>query len=403
MQVLRNHELVGQVHLDHLEARIARMFEKNDEFNADNEEVETEEFSSDFDETPQTNGVAEYENEGKTVPPEEAQEEQEPDENKESPAESPASNIQHDNAQTNTTVLKRHEEDLQAQMNVGLHVSAEVQVVLKTEQNLKECKDTLSEGPSAPEKEEQTDNYPSKLAGEQKEKAESSSCLRMAGLAHANKLHIKELQHRSRSIDAEIEDNIVRHVLLLDESDSKSHKWENQKQAVKTELSTKANRDYDVSDEASLDKKDSNILSVSAKTNFAQANNTKTERHLQTHTPSYKQLKLSFNDPRLTNCKQEQKQTPDTCMDTSEPCREMPVLEKQCHIEEQQLLETCKEEEETDKLELKEEEEVEMMAEDEKQEMSDIDNGMFFFCSFIFNSINIVRICFYCKEQRVKD
>lgn len=370
MQVLRNHELVGQVNLDHLEARIGRMLEKNDEFNTDNEEMETEEFSSDFDETPQTNSVAEYDNERKTGPPsEEAQEEQEPDENEESPA----SIIQHDNALTNTIVLERDEQDSQARVNVDLHVSAEGQVVIKMEQNLEECN---NEDSPFPEKEEQTDNHPSELTGEHKEEAESSSCFRTA-----NQLHIQELQHRSRSIDAKIEDDIVRHVLLLDESDSKSHTWENQKQAVKMELSTEAEDRDDVSDDASLDKEDSNILvqnprilSISTKTNYAQIN-TRTERHLQTHTPCYKQLKLSFNNVRPMNCKQEQKQSPDICTDASEPYREMPVLEKEGHIEEQQLLETGKEEEEIDELELKQEEEVEMMTEDEKQEMSDSNNG----------------------------
>lgn len=387
MQVLRNHELVGQVSLDQVKARIGRMLEENDVYNADNEEVDTEETAADFDDVLQTKRVAEYDTQEKTaLSSAEAQGKQEQDENEESPAKSSSSGIQ-DDANPNTTVQKRHEQSLKTEvMNVSLTFSADGQIVIKTEQDLEEY---INEGVQLedciePEK-EQTNKYPPRPTDNQEESsAESPSCFQMA--EHASKLQIKD----TRSVSVKAEDDIVQHVLLLDENGSRSHKWKNQKHTFKMEPNTEArNVDCNINDDTSLDKEDGTALdqnpkiqaNVAAKMNQAnmnQANNARAQQGVSfksisvTFPSNYTQLHMSCKDGvDLCVCKQEQKQNP-----ASEPCREMPVLEKECHVEKQQCLETCEEEETT--LRLKQEEEVEMTedeTEHKKQEMSNVHPG----------------------------
>lgn len=396
MQVLRNHELVGQVSLDQVEARIGRMLEENDVYNTDNEEVETEETAADFDEVLQTISVAEYDTQEKTVlSSAEAQGKQEQDENEESPAKSSSSGVQ-DDANPNATVQKRHEQSLKTEvMNVSLTFSAEGQVVIKTEQDLEEY---VNEGVQPedciePEK-EQTNKYPSRPTDNQGENsAESPSCFQTADTAHASNLQIKD----TRSIDIKVEDDIVQHILLLDENGSRTHKWKNQKHSFKMEPDTEArNVDCNINDDASLDKKDGTSLAqnpniqanIGAKmdqANMNQANNARAQEGVSiksismTFPSNYTQLHVSCKDSvDLCVCKQEQKQSPEACTEASAPCGEMPVLEKECHVEKQQCLETCEEEETTENLRLKQGEEVEMTedeTEHKKQEMSNIHPG----------------------------
>ncbi|XP_037536832.1 zinc finger protein 462 [Nematolebias whitei] len=390
-QVLRNHELVGQVSLDQVEAKIGRMLEENDGYNTDNEEVETEAIAADFHEVLQTNSVAEYDTQEKTVlSSEEAQGKQELDENEESPAKKSSSSDIQDDANPNTTVQKRHEQGLKTEvMNVSLTFSAEGQVVIKTEQDLEEYinKGVQPEDCSEPEK-EQTNKYPSRPTDNQEE---SSSCFQTADTAHAGKLQIKD----TRSIDVKVEDDIVQHILLLDENGSKSHKWKNQKHTFKMEPNTEArNVDCNIND-TSLDNEDGTTLAqnpkipanaiIAAKMN--QANSTRAQEGVSfksismTFPSNYTQLQITGSckdSVDLYLCKQEQKQSPEACTEASEPCGEMPVLEKECHVEKRRCLETCEEEEATESLGLKQEEEVEMTedeTEHKKQETSNIRTG----------------------------
>ncbi|XP_017267920.1 zinc finger protein 462 [Kryptolebias marmoratus] len=350
-QVLRNHELVGQVSLDHLEARIDRMLQKNDEYDNDDKEAETEEFAADSDGGPHGDSAAERDAEEKMeLASEYARGKQEQRGDEESPSKVSVSDA---------AARARCEQDFQARER---SVSDEHPVVVKVEElNPKEGGDgVLSEARSGPEKERQKETA-----------AGSSSTFRTADLANANRLRVRELR---RSIDAKIEDDIVRHVLLLDQS----HRWEHQKQAVKTEG---RNVDSDASVDVSPDEdggpalaqdQESRAGSISSDTNCAQANKARAQggfrprKHLLTLPPSYTQLKLSFKGGAggcLTSCKQE------THADAPEPREEMPVLEKERH----------KEEEEAADLELKKEEEAEVSTEDasqyRKQEVSNIHKG----------------------------
>lgn len=406
VQVLRNHELVGQVSLDQVEAKIGRMLKENDGYNSDNEEVEPEEIATDFDEVLQTTNVAEYDNQEKTVlSSEEAQENQEQDQSEESPAKSSSSDIQ-DNTDPNTTVQKRHEQHLKTEeMTVALIFSAG-QAVIKTEPNLEEY---INEGVrwedcSEPEK-EQTNKCPSRPTDEQEQiSAESSSCFHMADIAHTSKLHIKDIQ----SINVKIEDDMVQDILLLDENGSKSHKWKDQKHTIKIEPNTEArNVDCNVNDDALLEKEDSTTLAqnpnIQANTTAAkmnQANNTRVQEGVScnsismTFPSNYSQLPISYKDSvGLWLGKQEKEQAPETCMEASEPCGEMPVLEKECHIGKRQHLVTCEEEDETEKLGLKQQEEEVEMTEDEtkykKQEISNIHNGKYVCIKLLLYNVSL--------------
>ncbi|XP_051278423.1 zinc finger protein 462 [Dicentrarchus labrax] len=378
-QVVRNHELVGQISLDQLEVMVGMPEEDGclsnlERHSNDREDVRTEKFVSNFNEVPhetQAKNPAENNNmENITLQINEAYQNQEQDGkngNEENPAESSVLDLQDESTTPNTTVQQKHEQDPQEQAEIiFLPDSARRQKIENTaEQNVGggNSTDIQLEDRNCPEKERQTNENQAQpklrdgedssitLTQQKEQAAEGSSTTygRVAEKAQSHKLHIKTLKHRTLNFEARIENDILRHILLLDKESSNTLAH-NRKNQVNTE-----------------------DISASAKTNHRLANNNRApesftvERHLLTIKPNCGQLKISHKEilgVSFTKCKEDQVKNQKNSEEVRDPYGEMPVLENEYLKEEMQPL--CKEEDKNDDGEQKQDRE--MIAEDNEKE-----------------------------------
>lgn len=400
MQVVRNHELVGQMSLDQLEARIGRMAEEEEgplsdlEHHSDNnEDIKTEEIFTDCDEVPhetQAKNLADNNmRETITQQVKEAYQRQGQDDesrNEERPNQSPASELQYDNIKSNSVVREKHEQESRAKQKVDKEKNADI----------------CSEDCNYPEKERQTnenqaeptliDREDSVTLTQLKEEAAegTSACDKVAEKAQTYKRHFKALGHKALNVEARIEDDILRHILLLDEDGSirKIYKRADQERTVKTEQSFESEPADNIHNVIPLLDKESCITSahsqknpvnaeaVSAfvKNNHGQANNVRdqegftVQRHWPTLSPNCRQLKINHKEilgVSSTNCKEEQVQNQTKVEEIRDSHEEMPVLENEYLKEEMQPVGSFKEEDQYELLEPKQDEEEEMITGDD--------------------------------------
>ncbi|XP_040897778.1 zinc finger protein 462-like [Toxotes jaculatrix] len=364
-QVVRNHELVGQVSLDQLEARVGRMPEEEDEPLSDLEhrhieskDVEMEEFVTVFND------------------------------------------VLHETQAENLAVMKdaypKHEQDPQEQEGtVFMPVAARGQRIEDiVEQNVgKGSKaDTQFEGCCGPERVRQTNDNQAqaKLRGsedssimfsQQKEEAAVGSSRtdgRIAEKTEAHKLAIKAFQHKALNIEARVEHD------TLHRSIDKIHERADQDATVKIEPNIENDCVDNTLSEVPDDGQRTDTLTDNPKLKVSLANNIrgqesfKVERHLPTLLPSCAQLKITNKeslDVPITECKEEQmcKEEQVHSEEATDPYGEMPVLENEylkemlhplgCHKEE--------EEENNDHLEQRQNKEEEVITEANKNRCKD--------------------------------
>ncbi|XP_070821093.1 zinc finger protein 462-like [Chaetodon trifascialis] len=412
-QVVRNHELVGQVSLDQLEARVGRMPEEDEESlsnleHHESEDVKTEDFDTDCNEAPhetQAKNLTEIKiMEIVTLQTEGAHQKQEQDDkngDEESATKSSVLDPQCENM--NTAVQEKHELDPQeraevsllpdieggqkiadtAGQEVGEGNNADIQyddcVCLEKETNENQAQPKLRDSEDS-----------SVTVTQQKEEAAGGSSAthgKLAEKAQAHKRHIKALKHRTLNIEARVEDDILRHILLLDEDGSirKRDKKAAQERTIKTEQNSEPEVNV-LSENLLLGEEGGITLALSQKNHthtetvsaFArkscgQANGIRAqerlpvERHLLTLTPNCGQLKINHKEilgVSFRSCKEENLTSSEEVRD---PYGEMPVLENEYLREEMGPLGSSKEEDQNDPLEQKQDKEDELISDDEKR------------------------------------
>ncbi|KAM4579449.1 uncharacterized protein V3H82_008663 [Fundulus diaphanus] len=382
-QVLRNHELVGQVSLDKLEARTGTRLEKEDDHKSDSEELEAGELNSDRDADPQTENVLEYHPADTILPIKEVQGSREQKESERTPSNSSVSDI----TQQNTSAPRRHEQDLQTQeQNVALRHSEKEQHKINTEVVAEELNEAGLKSDGCSFAEEESKIHITLSDGQKENAAERPlTSFKMADV-QANRLHLKESHQKPQSIEARVEDDIVRHVLQLDQDGSvhKSHRRPDQERNTKIDQSAEANGvENETSAEPLLIKVCSTSLAQNlkfevnvipnlstAKFNSEQGSESKRregfrfEPHLLTLSQNFTRPLLGHRERLgrlLANSKQEQKHGPDVVKDESDPSREATGPGERVK-EEQPHLERC---EETEELKLDREAEINKKDEDE--------------------------------------
>ncbi|XP_041793929.1 zinc finger protein 462-like isoform X2 [Chelmon rostratus] len=406
-QVMRNHELVGQISLDQLEARVDLVPEEDEEplsnlEYCDSEDIKTEEVVTDCNEDPHIRESVTPQIKG-------AHQKQEQDDKngkEESPAKSSVLVPQYEN--TDTAIQEERELDPQEQAEIVLPDIARAQWVANIAgQKVGEGNnaDIQYEKSSCPEKETNANQTQLKLKDsegssvtftQQKEEAEegsSTACGKIAEKAQAHKRHIKALKHRTLNIEAKVEDDILRHILLLDEDGGirKRPKKASQDRTIKTEQVIKPEVDV-LSEILLLDEEGSialahsqrnhphtEAISALTKKSYRQANNIraqeqfKVERHLLTLTPNCRQLKINHKEilgVSFTKCKDGQVQNQKNNEEVRDPYGEMPVLENEYLREEMHPLGSCKQEDQNYHLEQNQDKEDEIITEDESRRTS---------------------------------
>ncbi|XP_034397310.1 zinc finger protein 462-like isoform X2 [Cyclopterus lumpus] len=310
-QVVRNHELVGQVSLDQLQARVGRRPEE--EPSADlkhhgSEDVEKEEFLPDCDEVPletQAKDPAENSTRGEiALQSEEAYQKQEQGgKEEESRAESSVLDLRREDEKPNAADQEKREQE--AARTVFLIALPE-----------------LGDGEDG-----------GVAVTQQKEEAPEGSSLTCGGKAEdigVCRTHEKADQGRTvktEDIETEVVDNVRKELVLLDERGSVP-----QNQVI------------------------SKAISISARKNLMQANSSRPQgsctvaRNLLTLSRKESSSLGSFTNS-FTNCKKEHVHDQENGGEVREPYGEMPVLENEYLKEEMQPPGCCKEEEESDRLE----------------------------------------------------
>ncbi|XP_070689526.1 zinc finger protein 462-like [Pempheris klunzingeri] len=372
-QVVRNHELVGQVSLDQLEARIGRMPEEQEEplSNSEHnncENIKTEEFVTDCNEVQHETSAENLagNNIREISQIKEAFHKQRRDgrsTNEESPP----------------TVQEMHEQDPQEQAGTELLADAARGQTMETivEQNVGEGNnaDVQFEDSNGAEKERQTNEnhtHP-RLDGsvtftQQKEEAAvgtSAEYNKICENTQAHKLHVKELQNGMTNIEARVENDILCRILLLDRDSSfcKLHKKADEGRTVKveqdmeTEAEDDAPNDVPLLDEEgsiSLAHNRKNQVNMEGQRNHMQANDIRAQKSLtaQRHLLTLHN-KLSHKESSgvsFTNCKKEQVHNLENEEEGTDPYGKMPVLENEYLKEEMQPLGCCKEEDQNDGL-----------------------------------------------------
>ncbi|XP_008416246.1 zinc finger protein 462-like isoform X1 [Poecilia reticulata] len=357
-QVLRNHELVGQVSLDQLEARTGSRPETVVNHGSNSDEVEAEEFTADRDDIPQIDSVPDYlSTENMMLPMKEEYEPEEQEKNGKTPANGSDSDI----IQQNTSVLQRHEQDSQApDQNVALHQSAKDQHEKNTEPKAEECDDADIKYDDC------SKNQTTRTDGQDEKVAQRSLTSGKIMDAKADGLHFTENHRKSQSIEAMVEDDIVRHVLLLDEDRSLRKRADLERIVTMGQTTVGNGADNEKTDKVcstflaqNLKIQDIIVNPATSKLNSTQGNVSKLqegfkfEPRLLTLSPSHTRLKLSQRGSLgslLANFKREQSQSPKIIKDESEPNREKAVLEE-CVKEEPPHLEQCEEKKEDEQME----------------------------------------------------
>lgn len=190
-------------------------------------------------------------------------------------------------------------------------------------------------------------------AQQRKEKAAEGSSAAFGKVAEetwACKLPMKSLKHRKLNMEASIEDDILRHVLLLDEdgSNCKIRKKSDLAVSIKTEPEVEGCllNEHLLSDEKGSITGANNQkvpVNMEAKTNHTPAHKIRAQayftvdRNLLTLGPNCGQNKMSHKrilGVSFRNFKEEQMQNKDNNKEARNPGDEMPVLENECVKEE---------------------------------------------------------------------
>uniref|UniRef100_A0A3Q1EIS6 RE1-silencing transcription factor-like n=2 Tax=Acanthochromis polyacanthus TaxID=80966 RepID=A0A3Q1EIS6_9TELE len=392
-QVVRNHELVGQVSLDQLDANVGGMpgneeehSSNLEEHNSDTDNVETKEFGTDFNETEHPTGI----NTREDITLQDA--------GLHGNEENPGRSRQHENTKPNTTVLEKTEQEPQKQAVIDTARGTEEENVGERINDPEEEDPTNESGFTQP----RLNDGEASSFSEQKEKAaegRSTPAFLTAEKTQAQVLHTKTFQPRTQDIKAKVEKDILRHILQLDQDGSicKLHKTTNPDRADKTEQSVEAKGvDDDLGDRPLLDEEGNGTLvqnpkhqvnaqtvSASAKMNHTQAKNTTAresftiERHLLTLSPNCRELLLSHKGSLGVTppiCRQDKMTSLKNCEDVTEHYGEMPVLENEYLKQRRPALECHKEHEEIDPLNQKEDKESAVIAEDNGKQCKDLDD-----------------------------
>lgn len=390
VQVVRNHELVGQVSLDRLEASVCRTPEEEAEplsdmehHNNDIEDIKTEEFDIHCNEVfydtqaknPPENNIREntlliedraFQNKGQNGKTG----------NEDIPAKCSVldSVLDHENKKRITTVQDKQVQHSQEQEENAFFSQYE------------DC--------NCPEKYGQTNKNQPKLGAtedssvtctQQKQSSTSGKALEEA---QAHKLHFRGQKHRTMNMEDRIEDDILRHVLLLDE-DGRNCKMHKKSDIT---VNTEHNIEPEVTDNllngcVSFDEQGSITVAnnqqiqvnADAKMNHMQANKVRAQEPLTfernlTLGPNFGQLKISHKGilgVSFRKCKEKQMQNQNNSMEVRDPYGEMPVLENECLNEEQHPVSCFKEEDQSDQFDQKEDKEDEMATEDVREEEGD--------------------------------
>ncbi|XP_019221207.1 zinc finger protein 462 isoform X3 [Oreochromis niloticus] len=388
-QVVRNHELVGQVSLDQLEASVGRVpvteeehLSNMDQLDKETEDVEMEDLFADCDEVPQAENLEEnYTTEKSALQMRECQES-----NGESPGETSESDIQHENAKPNSTV----QQELQEQAETVLRETAREHETGNVEQSVAEVKitDTPCEDCNGPEEERQINEnqtQPKFTECGDKQQAETGNDFKVDEETPAQKQDVKALERKTLNIEPKVEDDILCHILHLANDDSKMHNKADEGKTVKMEKGTEASdaSDIPLAKESNfpLFQNPKSQVGIEAnspltKLNIAHVNNTRTkeslkiERHMLTLPPTCERLKMITGDilgVSFTKLKREQVHTQKGSEQEPKPCKEIPVLEKECLKKEVHSPECFKEEKEKGPFEQKQNQESEMLTGDEER------------------------------------
>ncbi|XP_062274040.1 zinc finger protein 462-like isoform X2 [Scomber scombrus] len=407
-QVVRNHALVGQVSLDQLEARDGRAPEEEEEeepvSNLENnnevEDVETEELVMDCnevsDDTHAKNPAVNVLRENmklQIVQPHQPQRQGSRKANAKSLTRYAAFNLNlpfKNSANPNAAVPEKHGQDPQerTQNEMSLPDAAKRQGIEKR------AEPKVAEGNSAdvhfvdcsyPEKERQMSEKQlrgsidsRKMAMQKREEAAEG---RLAGKAQARKLQMKALQDRTSNIEEKVEDDILRHILLLDDDGSirRTPKKAGYDRLVKIEQDIENEVVENVlSQIILLNEEDSITLAqhpkkhpedTTAVTPKKSQECFTAERHLLNLTPNSAQVKMSRKKrvDKVSHCKEEHVHNQTNCEKLDYGA--MPVLEKEPLNEEP--LTRCKEEEEGGRLEQRQDRGDKVITENNKSRFKD--------------------------------
>ncbi|AWP07489.1 putative zinc finger protein 462-like [Scophthalmus maximus] len=356
-QVVRNHELVGQVSLDQLKARVDRMPEEDEERPLSNLEQHNSEEEQDVKINIVTD-CSEVLHETLAVHPADA-------------------NIGKQTTPRMKEACLKQESQEQAGI-VFLPDTARGQMMKDTfEPNVENKADTQSEECIGPERERQTNEKQPKVRGsedngvifprQKEEEAEGSSATygKMVGKRESHKLNINALQHRTLNLklDARAEEEVLRRVLVLEEEGSsrRMHEEAHPERRVKKEHSGDETIGECPEEEGSTPLAHKPTLAVNSKArkSHMQANHVRSQQIFTfksdslTPLPNCVQVKTSHGESAgvsLANCKEEEVCTRKNGKELTDPYGEMPILENEYLKDAPQALGSCKKEEEDEMI-----------------------------------------------------
>lgn len=339
VQVIRNHELVGQVNLDQLEVKVG--------------EMPTEDCDVDCDEVShrmQTKNVAASNIAEDTVRVAEASHNHNPRE-------------QADAAVFSNTGRGRVTENPLEQKHERKNANSQ-----QEDCNCSEKDRQTNENRDQPKPKDERDSSMMSTQ-ERKEKAAEGSSTTSGKLAEetwASKPPMKLLKHKKLNMEASIEDDILRHVLLLDEDEStcKIRKKSDLAVSIKTEPDVEGrllNERLSSDEQGSIAGANNQKIPVNreSKTNHTPAHKIRAQtyfsvdRHLLTLGPNCGQNKMSLKGVlgvSFRNFKEEQMQNKDNSKEARDPEGEMPVLKNECLKEEMPALTGYKEDNHCEKV-----------------------------------------------------
>ncbi|XP_073322437.1 zinc finger protein 462-like [Pagrus major] len=392
-QVLRNHELVGQMSLDQLEARVGRMTEEEEEplsdlecLNNDSEDVKTEDFVTDCDEVPHdTQAENPVEDNNVTLELNKAGQKQGQDGkngNKERPVKTSVLEPQYENTKLNPTIQENCEQDPQEQAKTVLLPNTAKGQETESIAGQKDCEGINADIQYENREERQTkknqaqtkvrDGEDSRVAQQKEEAAEGSSTTyeKRTEKAQAQKPCIKALNRRTLNIEARVEDDVLRQIFLLDEDGSSIctiHKKADLDKTVKTEKEIEQEVVNNILNEIQLLDGESSITLAHNRKNHvstesASASANTNPRHPLTLGPNCGLIKMSQKGSLgvlFTNCKKKQVESQKNREKLRDHDEEMPELENE-YLEEEM--------DENDEHELKQDKEDEMITEDDQDQ-----------------------------------
>lgn len=351
LQVVRNHELVGQVSLDQLEATVYRMPEEEDEsfsnleqHNSDCRDAETEDLDTDCNEDLQETQNVIWKRNTVHVMDADHRHEQGPQE------------------QAGVVLLSG------AATGHGDEKNADFQF-----EDLSGSEEEIQKEYQAQPKQMDSEDETIKFISPKEEAAEWSSA--ESGEKPAE-IHTPHIQHRVSNIKALVEDDFPHNIQELDEEGCKKDR------TVKTEQDSKPEVVDNVLSEKQLLDDEGNITALKCKSpvnveaisglelkNMRAQGSLKVEKQLLTSMPSCAQLKISHKGNfkvSFANCKEEVHSQKNS-EEVTDTYREMPVLENAFLKEETHPLGRWKEEEEIDYIEQKQDREDEMIIENKNE------------------------------------